>query len=510
MSAEPRKEALSTLANTGPRFGTTTAPRGEHRPTGSSSGTTKKLITRPITLALDIPKGDKQIVSDLKEARQMCSIASNVIQRDMWTHDAAALDAWMQAHGRQPKMGRGGEWKFPANAKSGYKMAGKAVPKLASGIRSALARSVEKKWYQERFEALILEDRRPPHYRRDMAIPLRAQDVKLIPTKDGYSLRFSVFSGYGNAMTIPLVVKDDWQRSVLDSLGWGEELEKDASKWKLGGVKIVQDRIHFRKWYAKISYTREVAPSKGKLYGAINRGLFRFMVGVMETGRLGLYDVMYFDGNDAASYLGQMQSRRKEYQYASGASGRRGHGRQRVLRPTDKLSGKASRYKNTSNQNKAKAFAEKAASLGVGHVFIEDFTGIRDGEPERLKVRKSAKGKKWIWDRIQEWPFYDLEQRIIACLEERGISHTPVSAHYISQTCPVCGAESEKSMQLGKRMFQCVSCGWKRDLDVVAAVNVMHRGFEKLSADAANPTKNQVVSSGRRRVRRTARKRRSK
>jgi len=496
-----------TLANNGLRSTTTTAPKGVNRPVSPAVGTTD--ITRSIKLTLNIPRGDKEIVPALKRARAMCATASNLIIGDMWLADRTALNAWMKKYGRKPKMGKDGEWKFPHISKDNYKSIRKAVPDLASGIASAISYKVGDKWFKERFEALILEDISPPHFKRTNSIPLRAQDVSLIKTDKGYDLKFSLFSGRGQALTIPLVIKDSWQRSVLSFLSKEKDSLKEG-KWKLGEVRIKQDHIHFRKWYAIISYKRRVRPEHdGVLYGAINRGLFRFMVGVTETGKKGYYDAHYVDGNDVAAYLAQMQKRRKEYQYASWSSGRRGHGRKRILEPTDKLSGKATRYKDTYNQTKARAYADKFLAQGVGHVFIEDFSGIRDGEPEKLKVRGS-KRQKWVWDRIQEWPFYDFQMRLQSCLDEYGIGHTKVSAHYISQLCPVCGHEDEKNMQLGRRMFKCVNCGWKRDLDVVAAINVMHRGFEELSAKDAKASNNQAVRKKKRRTNRTSRKRGSK
>ncbi len=78
---------------------------------------------------------------------------------------------------------------------------------------------------------------------------------------------------------------------------------------------------------------------------------------------------------------------------------------------------------------------------------------------------------------MQEWPYHQLGQRIIACLEEFGIAcDATVNPDGISQTCRKCGSRSADYIQLAARLFVCGSCGHKEHLDINASGNVLARG----------------------------------
>jgi transposase len=111
---------------------------------------------------------------------------------------------------------------------------------------------------------------------------------------------------------------------------------------------------------------------------------------------------------------------------------------------------------------------------------------------------------------VQEWPYFQLQMRLCACLDEYGIAHTVVSAEYISQTCPQCGAEDPKNRDMRRWQLRCASCGYRRHLDVAAALNVLARGSsaevvrETEEADSADLARSKTLPKP------TARKRRSK
>jgi transposase len=224
-----------------------------------------------------------------------------------------------------------------------------------------------------------------------------------------------------------------------------------------------------RKWYVTIAYKKlapVIAPSER--VAAINRGMCCFLMGVTHDGEQWRYD-----GNDIESYLKQMQRRRRSYQYDSKASNRWGHGRARTLRPIETLQGKAERWRQTKCQTIARRFARWCEERQITLVKLEDFSGIRDGLPEKLE------GGKFVWDRIQEWPYFQLETRIASCLEEVGIAIERVPAHFISQRCPACGDVRPENTDLRRRRLKCQACGWSRNLDVAAAMNVLIRGGDE-------------------------------
>jgi IS605 OrfB family transposase len=215
-----------------------------------------------------------------------------------------------------------------------------------------------------------------------------------------------------------------------------------------------------------MAYTARVPKSTSARSAAINRGMKFFLVGLIENG-----ETWFYDGNDIEAYLKQIQSRRKSYQHDSKASGRSGHGRKRILRPAEKLEAKGQRWRETKCQTVARRFVDWLAKRNIGRLYIEDFSGIRNGPEEALE------GGKYVWDRIQEWPYYQLEMRLISCAEEAGIQVIKVDAHKISKTCPKCGSPADADLRHWK--INCPQCGFRRHLDVAAAMNVMARGKVK-------------------------------
>jgi transposase len=255
--------------------------------------------------------------------------------------------------------------------------------------------------------------------------------------------------------------RDDQQASVLRKLATGE--------WKWGQALIERDRLRPTRWYVRLSYTRLVSKRKEGIYAAINRGIKSFITAVTATGESWIYD-----GEDIVAYLKQVQRRRREYQYASKASGRNGHGRKRILRPTGYLEGKAERWRQTRCQVIARRLAQWLADRNVKHVFIEDFTGIRDGVPEKLE------GGKFVWNLIQEWPYFQLETRLVNCLKEYGIETTSRGCAWISQRCPECGYICAENRDLKRWVLKCVKCKWKKHLDIAASINNLIDGTKEL------------------------------
>jgi transposase len=206
----------------------------------------------------------------------------------------------------------------------------------------------------------------------------------------------------------------------------------------------------------RLSYTEEkplLVPNGIKC--AINLGMTCFLAAVVSSGERWLYD-----GHDIGAFLKQTQRRRRQYQNDSKASARWGHGRTRTLQPIEKLQGAAERWRETRNQTIARRFVEWLVAHNVTELIIGDFTGIRDALPEKLK------GGKFVWDLIQEWPFFDLQTRIVSCAEEAGMRVTQRDVERASQTCTFCGHVDPLSVKLKQRIHHCTKCGEKKHVDV--------------------------------------------
>ncbi|HEX9136080.1 MAG TPA: transposase [Nitrospirota bacterium] len=406
---------------------------------------------------------EKRVRDVLFEVARLTTTARNVGMRGIYRADSESLDRYLAEHGQMPK--KSADWVTKLYS---YKVMRLACPTLSSNIVATLQRDVDRKWSQERYDVLVAQNASPPHYRFGQPFPVPAAGVKFAwDVERGRAVcSFAVFSGDyegdDKRLSLPIEAKDAHQKTLLQKLASGE--------WKSGQIMLERDRIRPGKWYLRVAYKRRVPKRTEGISAAVNRGISFFLACVTAKGESWLYDA-----TDIEAYLKQIQRRRQQYQRASKASGRDGRGRTRILRPIEPLFQKGENWRKTKCQVVARRLARWLAERNVCRLYIEDFSGIRDGEPEKLE------GGEYVWKRIQEWPYYQLQMRLEACLQEYGIETIVVGPHYISQRCPSCGHTAKENIERRYWKLKCVKCGWRRHLDVAAAMNVMARGEESRS-----------------------------
>lgn len=441
----------------------------------------------------------------LESARLRCATAANALVRDMQREDERNLDAFLLEHGRLPQKSK--ELPPPKRQSWGYQLVRKVQPELHSKIASAIAKMASKKYQQSRWEALVLQRTRPLRYTRRLPIPVPSQDwakrTRLLHDERTGHWDLVVAFEAGKAMRLPLKIKGSHLNRVLTRIR--DYIEGDPDGYKPGELKIEQDYRRPGRWYVRLAYTRLVPKREDGKSAAFHRGIRNMFVLVTEDG-----DQLIDEGRDVEAYLAQMQARRKSYQRQSKLAGRKGRGRKHILRPTEKLAGKASRWRQTRAQTAARRAAEWLASRGVSRVYVEDLTGLRHGEPEALE------GGERVWKRIQSYPIYDHGMRFRACCEESGIEVIDLSAHYHSQRCPRCHRVDESHRDLRHWRLRCgnESCGFNRDLDVGAALNALARGEAKRLGQPSDfddlPKPPRTTRGGARKSPRKARKKKTK
>lgn len=433
----------------------------------------------------------------LRTCRREAARVANASIRMRSLMDGFLIDRYQYEHGRIPK---GGEWREAVDyaplaiqavagsktlaersaleekcrrvSSSGqaqfyaYPILTRIAPGLSAGVVSMIDKNVQDKWVSDRWDALVSLEKAPPHYRYTNPIPLRKADVALTKTTDSrFYLSFSLRSaearkaaaGDGEVdrkkeFSVPLIARDEYMREALSLV--------TLDNARLGALQLTEDRLRPGRWYVRIAYRRSVTPLTGGKAAAINKGMVCFLAGITDSGSQWIYD-----GDDIAAYLKQIQSRRQQYQRQVRASARIGHGRVRTLRPIEHLSGKAERWRETRCQTVARRFVDWLVKEGVSRLYLDDFTGIRDVPPEALEQGQ------WIWTRIQEWPYYQLQMRISACCEEAGIETIVRSPQGMSQSCSFCGS---RLVSIDKRKIRCIECKKTRHLDIsAAAINLL-------------------------------------
>lgn len=375
-----------------------------------------------------------------------------------------------------------------------YPLVRRLEPSLSGSIAATIQNQIQNKWRQMRYDVLVRQSKSAPHYRISNPIPVPGATVRVAKIDSArfsvaFSLRANDSGRTGHEFKIAARPRERIA-AVLSAIVDGTA--------KIGALSIEEDRRRPGRWYMRLAYKRKVSRVvPNARAAAINRGIVCFLAAVTSEGEDWLYD-----GDDIEAYLKQVQRRRRRYQYQLKASMRGGHGRKRTIRPIEHLSGKVERWRETRNQTIARRLADWFREREITRVFLENFEGIRDGAPEKLE------GGQWSWQRVQEWPYYQLQMRLISCLEEYGIGVEVVPAAFISQTCPVCKHVAKENMNLRSRRLICEGCGWSRHLDIAAAMNVLDRGLDgERSGDQKDGSRKSLKFFGaRKRPRRGARK----
>jgi IS605 OrfB family transposase len=397
----------------------------------------------------------------LYQTQRDVASGKNAVIRALWAAEGAMFDEFVREHGRKPKTKK--EW--PDSKLNVYKIARTASPDISGAMAAVASRSAWKKWVQTRYDALVRQSCSPPHYRDTCPIPLRAKEVRIVKADDkaskDYMVDFTLRSGRGQRWRVRVQPRDAYQRTVLKNIANGT--------WKHGDAMIERDRKN--RWHLKFSYKRFVQEkSKGKT-AAINRGIRTFLACAVDDGERWIYDA-----NDIIAYLKQIQTRRKKYQWDSKASARSGRGRKRILRPTKPLMDKAARWRATKCQTIARRLVRWLDQRGVKTLLVDDFSMILDTDLANERVVQL----------IQEWPYYQLEQRIRSCCEEAGIEVISLDPKYISQRCPSCGHTDEKNRDMVRWKLSCTKCKYREHLDIAAAKNLLGRDLSELSPKVAN------------------------
>lgn len=523
--ASAEASPAGALANSSPQGDAITRPSQDGLGPDADSSTDKEIVRATCRLQLDLSElcatvelrdahrrrqcGNVEAgcvaclaSKTLRSARRECARVANIAMRLRWAADGELIDRYQIAHGRAPK---GKEWdevdlshaiervtmgipqaerevlldKCARTSSSGkrvlypYPLLCRVAPSIAAGIVSAIDKQALQKWNETRWASMVQMDKSPPHYNWSNPIPLRSADVTLKrASEDRFVVAFSVSSRSesrrGKEFTIPIEARDEYQLQILTMLS------SDDSR--MGACQITEDRKRPGRWYLRIAYRKKAPRTTHTKSAAINKGILTFLAAATEDGARWMYD-----GADVEAYLKQVQARRQRYQRQVKASNRIGHGRTRVLRPIEHLQGKGEAWRDTRCQVIARRFVAWLVAEKVGRLYIDDFSGIRDQTPEGLK-----RGE-WIWNRIQEWPFYKLQMKVMSCCEEMGIETVVRNPKHISGTCPKCRSREVK--YLGRRLH-CSACRHVVHWDVAAAqVNLQDGESERRGEKPLEPKK---------------------
>jgi putative transposase len=274
-------------------------------------------------------------------------------------------------------------------------------------------------------------------------------------------------AGSGFRYPDPMQIKLDQANSriFLPKLGW---MRYRKSREIIGELRNVTVTYSGKRWFVSIQTEREAKPSKRTATTAVG-----IDVGIARFATLS-------DGN----YVAPLNSFKKH--------------QERLRRYQRRM---ARKIKFSNNWKKAKVKVQKvhidignarkdflhktttAISKNHALVCVEDLqvrsmskTAAGTKEQPGKQVRKKSNLNRSILD--QGWGMFrsQLEYK----LEWSGGILLAVAPENTSRTCPNCKHISEYNRKT-QSQFECVSCGYKNNADVVGAMNILERGHRLLA-----------------------------
>jgi transposase len=285
---------------------------------------------------------------------------------------------------------------------------------------------------------------------------------------------------------------------------------------KLGDAKILRnDRIRTGPtgqrsclWEAALCYTSPpVARVIGDAVVAVHRGMHQMLTLASTNGT-----VWSFPGDSyLAAKLGFSARRRSLLAHIRRGElghGARGRGVSRRYKALDNLGDAEARMIKCACQQAAARVVEFARREGAGTIVLEDYHTIAPDVDDEAAARFLP---KWPWAKLKaavEWAARKGEARAsqemtralgpsaVQRWADAALNVDETEAAFISLKCPNDGTIDAKNVS--GRMFECVSCGLRRNTDTIAAFNMLHayglgdgprQRFEKVLAAFAQSVK---------------------
>lgn len=149
----------------------------------------------------------------------------------------------------------------------------------------------------------------------------------------------------------------------------------------------------------------------------------------------------------------QLQSQRRRLQ-KSLSSNSGGHGKQKKLKPLEKLKDRERNFVKTYNHYVSKNIVDFAVNNKAKYINVEDLSGFDSSQ--------------FI---LRNWSFYELQQFITYKAAKYGIEVRKINPYHTSQICSCCG-HWEEGQRIDQAHFKCKSCKAELNADFNASRNI--------------------------------------
>jgi len=245
-----------------------------------------------------------------------------------------------------------------------------------------------------------------------------------------------------------LIVSDNSQRSILSRIF--------EEKYSIKESQLRYDKKN-KKFMLFLTYSFEQISVERLNIMGIDMGII-YPVYMAIFGTLKRYKIT---GGEIEAFRKKVEAERykKRQQLLVAGKGRKGRGRNCMLKNVTKISDKISRFRNLINDRYSKRIIDLAIRENCKEIRMENLSGI-------------SKDNLFL----KNWTYYDLQSKITYKAEKEGINVILIDPKYTSQTCSKCGFK-DKENRKSQSKFICKNCDFSENADYNAAFNIANPDF---------------------------------
>ena len=325
------------------------------------------------------------------------------------------------------------------------------------------------------FKKIISGQESLVNYKNNQPIPVRTRQIRIEKEEKDYYISIGLLSRE-YATELGRKGKDKARIKFLASSKGNEKIIMDriiSGEYKLCDSSIQK---HENSWYLIATYQFE----KEDKIDLIPNKILGLDMGISKAVVMAVSDSpvwISIEGGEIEQFRNKVEYRRNQMrnQLKWCSDNRKGHGRDTLLKPLEKLETKVSDFRKLTNHRYSKYVVDFALKNKCSIIQMEDLSGINT---------RSAF--------LKRWSYFDLQTKIESKAKEYGIEVRKVDPKFTSQRCNNCGVIS-KDNRPNQETYQC-TCQrktrngmktYKTNADLNAARNIAIDGIEDIIYEQA-------------------------
>lgn len=342
---------------------------------------------------------------------------------------------------------------------------------IPSNIRASLNQKIYKD-FNNAYKRFAKGEIKLQSYKRTIPVPFQAKAINnLTATVNENGKKEYTFTMFGIDFVCLLGRDGNNTAHILDDLiAKTGQFELKDSSFSIKGTELFLN--------ASIA-TEQVKTKKNEnIVAGIDLGVSRMATMVIKdiTSKNSTYYIerKYYGDKSFMDRAMAHQHRLKEV--SRNVMGKTGKGRLHAQKKKLENKAKFQNFRDTFNKKIAHSIVQRCLANSVSKIYMEELSSNIGEENFFMK----------------NWPYFDLQQKIINKASEYGIEVLKVPAAYTSQRCAKCG-NIDSNNRVDQKEMNCTQCDYKGNADVNAAINIIDVGVKQLNLKTLKENKKNLV-----------------